>query len=231
MFGTNYIDNGAINYRSAEEVNSAMGRVYGHMSLAVVVSMLVSYFVGTSPELLAFFFTGVLKWVVIFAPLVAIFGVSYVLGTNPSKEVAQLCLHGFAALMGLSFSMIFAVFTMGSIVSAFMGAAILFAVMSGYGYFTKRSLDSMGKFMFVGLIAIIIASIVNIFIGSTVMQMVISALAIIIFLGLTAYDTQQIREMVSVDTSDAAEVSGALTLYMDFINLFLNLLQLFGDRK
>jgi FtsH-binding integral membrane protein len=230
MFGTNYTS-GVTDYRSAEEVNSAMGRVYGHMSLAVVVSMLVSYFVGTTPELLQFFFTGVLKWIVIFAPLAAIFGVSYVLGNNPSKEVAQLCLHGFAALMGLSFSMIFAVFTMGSIVSAFMGAAILFAVMSGYGYFTKRSLDSMGKFMFVGLIAIIIASIVNIFIGSTVMQMVISALAIIIFLGLTAYDTQQIREMVSVDTSPAVEVSGALTLYMDFINLFLNLLQLFGGRK
>jgi len=230
MFGTNYTS-GVTDYRSAEEVNAAMGRVYGHMSLAVVVSMLVSYFVGTTPELLQFFFTGVLKWIVIFAPLAAIFGVSYVLGNNPSKEVAQLCLHGFAALMGLSFSMIFAVFTMGSIVSAFMGAAILFAVMSGYGYFTKRSLDSMGKFMFVGLIAIIIASIVNIFIGSTVMQMVISALAIIIFLGLTAYDTQQIREMVSVDTSPAVEVSGALTLYMDFINLFLNLLQLFGGRK
>ena len=231
MFGSNYVSDGTLNYRSAEQVNAAMGRVYGHMSLAVVVSMLVSYFVGTTPELLQFFFTGVLKWIVIFAPLAAIFGVSYVLGTNPTKQVAQLCLHGFAALMGLSFAMIFAVFTMGSIVSAFMGAAILFAVMSGYGYFTKRSLDSMGRFMFVGLIAIVIASIVNIFIGSTVMQMVISALAIIIFLGLTAYDTQQIREMVSVDTSPAVEVSGALTLYMDFINLFLNLLQLFGGRK
>jgi FtsH-binding integral membrane protein len=193
--------------------------------------MLVSYFVGTSPELLQFFFTGVLKWIVIFAPLVAIFGISYVLGNNPSKGVAQLCLHGFAALMGLSFATIFAVFTMGSIVSAFMGAAILFAVMSGYGYFTKQNLDSMGKFMFVGLIAIVIASIVNIFIGSTVMQMVISALAIIIFLGLTAYDTQKIREELSVETSDSAEVRGALTLYMDFINLFINLLQLFGDRK
>ena len=231
MFGSNYVSDGTLNYRSAEEVNSAMGRVYGHMSLAVLVSMLVSYWVGTTPELLQFFFTGVLKWIVIFAPLAAIFGVSYVLGNNPSKGVAQLCLHGFAALMGLSFATIFAVFTMGSIVSAFMGAAILFAVMSGYGYFTKRSLDSVGKFMFVGLIAIIIASIVNIFIGSTVMQMVISALAIIIFLGLTAYDTQQIREMVSVDTSPAVEVSGALTLYMDFINLFINLLQLFGGRK
>ena len=230
MFGTNYTG-GVSDYRTAEEVNSAMGRVYGHMSLAVVVSMLVSYFVGTTPELLAFFFTGVLKWIVIFAPLAAVFAVSYVLSTNPSKSTAQLLLHGFAALMGLSFSMIFAVFTMGSIVSAFMGAAILFAVMSGYGYFTKQNLDSMGKFMFVGLIAIIIASIVNIFIGSTVMQMVISALAIIIFLGLTAYDTQRIREMVSVNTSPAVEVSGALSLYMDFINLFLNLLQLFGGRK
>ena len=231
MFGTNYTDGGVIAYRTAEELNSAMGRVYGHMSLAVLVSMMVSYFVGSSPELLQFFFTGVLKWIVIFAPLAAIFGVSYVLGNNPSKGVAQLCLHGFAALMGLSFATIFAVFTMGSIVSAFMGAAILFGVMSGYGYFTKRSLDSLGQFMFVGLIAIVIASIVNIFIGSTVMQMVISALAIIIFLGLTAYDTQKIREELSVETSDVAEVRGALTLYMDFINLFLNLLQLFGDRK
>ena len=228
MFETTY-NSGT--YRSASEVNSAMGRVYGHMSLAVIVSMFVSYFVGSSPELLAFFFTGWMKWIVIFSPLAAIFGVGYVLANNPNKGVAQLCLHGFAALMGLSFAIIFAVFTMGSIVSAFMGASILFGVMSGYGYFTKQSLDSVGKFMFVGLIAIVIASIVNIFIGSTVMQMVISALAIIIFLGLTAYDTQKIREELSVETNDSAEVRGALTLYMDFINLFLNLLQLFGDRK
>ena len=220
-----------MSYRSASEVNSAMGRVYGHMSLAVVVSMIVSYYVGSSPELLAFFFTGWMKWIVIFSPLVAIFGVSYVLGNNPSKEVAQLCLHGFAALMGLSFATIFAIFTMGSIVSAFMAAAVLFGVMSGYGYFTKRSLDSLGKFMFVGLIAIIIASIVNIFIGSTVMQMVISAIAIIVFLGLTAYDTQQIREEVSLENDGIAEIRGALTLYMDFINIFLNLLQLFGGRN
>ena len=217
-------------YRNATEINSAMGRVYGNMSIAVIISMLVSYYVGTTPELLQFFFTGVLKWIVIFAPLVAIFAISFAM-QKVDKQGAQLMLFGFSALMGLSFAMIFAVFTMGSIVSAFMGAAILFAVMSGYGYFTKRSLDSLGKFMFVGLIAIVIASIVNIFIGSTVMQMVISALAIIIFLGLTAYDTQKIREEVSYETNGVAEVRGALTLYMDFINLFINLLHLFGDRK
>lgn len=217
-------------YRSAEAVNSAMGRVYAQMSLAVLTSMLVSYFVGTSPELLAFFFTGITKWIVIFAPLAAIFAVSYFI-QRVDKQGAQLLLHGFAALMGLSFATIFAVYQMGSIVSSFMGAAVLFAVMSGYGYFTKKDLSSMGQLMFVGLIAIVIASIINIFIGSTVMQMVISAIAIIIFLGLTAYDTQQIREMISMENDGRLEVMGALTLYMDFINLFLNLLQLFGGRK
>ena len=187
-----------LTYRTAEGVNSAMANVYGHMSVAVLVSMFVSYFVGTTPALLEFFFTGLLKWLVIFAPLVAIF----------------------------------AIYQLGSIFTAFMGAFVLFGTMSAYGYFTKNNLDSIGKFMFVGLIAIIIASIINIFIGSTVMQMVISALAIIIFLGLTAYDTQKIREMVMYDTDTGiAEVSGALTLYLDFINIFLSLLQLFGDKK
>jgi hypothetical protein len=227
MFETTYQGS----YRSASEINTAMGRVYAHMGVAVVVSMLVSYFVGSSAELLAVFFTGITKWIVIFAPLVAIFAVSMVLANNPSKPLALACLHGFAALMGLSFATIFAVFTMASIVSAFMGAAILFAVMSFYGYFTKRSLTEIGEFLIIGLIAIIIASIVNIFIGSTVMQMVISALAIIIFLGLTAYDTQRIREELSEDTDTAAEIRGALSLYMNFINIFLNLLQLFGDKK
>jgi FtsH-binding integral membrane protein len=231
MFGSNYIDNNAILYRTVGELNTAMARVYGHMSVAVIISMIVSYFVGTTPELLELFFTGITKWLVIFAPLLAILAISAVLANDPSKLVAQLCLYGFAGLMGLSFSVIFAVFTFGSIVSAFMGAAILFAVMSGYGYFTKKNLNGLGQFMMIGLIAIIIASIVNIFIGSTVMQMVISGLAIIIFLGLTAYDSQKIREELSVEVGPVVEIRGALTLYMDFINMFLNLLQIFGDRK
>jgi FtsH-binding integral membrane protein len=218
-------------YRSATQINSAMGRVYGHMALAVITSMLVSFFVGTNATLMAFFFTGAMKWLVIFAPLVAILGVTFAI-ENMSKIALQFFLHGFAALMGLSFATIFVVYNMGSIVSAFMGAAVLFAVMSGYGYFTKRNLDSVGKFMFVGLIAIVIASIINIFIGSTVFQMVISAIGIIVFLGLTAYDTQTIREMVSVGSDTGKEeVAGALTLYLDFINLFLMLLQLFGGKK
>jgi len=228
MFGTSYT--GTSVYRSAQQINSAMGRVYGHMALAVITSMIVSFLVGTNAALMSFFFTGAMKWVVIFAPLVAILAVIFSM-EKMSKSDLQIFLHGFAAIMGLSFATIFVVYNMGSIVSAFMSAAILFGVMSGYGYFTKRNLDSVGQFMFIGLIAIIIASIVNIFIGSSVMQMVISALAIIIFLGLTAYDTQKIREMVSLDNDGKAEIAGALTLYLDFINLFLHLLQLFGGRK
>jgi len=217
-------------YREAAEINSAMGRVYGHMSLAVITSMIISWVVGSSPELLQFFFTGILKWIVVFAPLVAIFAIGFLMD-KVGKQGAQMMLHGFAALMGLSFATIFAVYTMGSIVNAFMGAAVLFGVLSGYGYFTKRSLDSIGKWMFVGLITIIIASIINVFIGSSVGQMVISALATVIFLGLTAYDTQKIREELSFDTNGVAEVKGALTLYLDFINIFINLLQLFGGKK
>jgi len=112
-----------------------------------------------------------------------------------------------------------------------MGTVVLFGVMSAYGYFTKNSLDSIGKYLIVGLIAIIIASIINIFIGSSLFAMVISALAIIIFLALTAYDTQKIRDMLIYDSTDAVEVQGALTLYLDFINIFLNLLQLFGEKR
>ena len=222
----------AIAYRTAEAINSAMARVYGHMAGAVITSMVISWLVGSNPALYAFFFTGILKWIVIFAPLVAVFGIAVALNADPPKHIAVAMLHGFAALMGLSFATIFVVYNMGSIVSAFMSAAILFAVMSGYGYFTKQSLDSIGKYLLVGLIAIIIASIINIFIGSSVMQMIISAIAIVVFLGLTAYDTQKIREMLfDGSATDGLEVQGALTLYLDFINLFLSLLQLFGGRK
>jgi uncharacterized protein len=218
-------------WRSAAEVNQAMTRVYGHMSLAVLTSMIVSFLVSSSPGLMAFFFTGAMKWIVMFAPLIGIIALSFGLDKLTAGQ-AKIALHGFAALMGLSFATIFIVFTLGSIVSAFMSAAVLFAVMTLYGYFTKRNLESVGQFMFIGLIAIIIASIINIFVGSTLAQMVISALAIVIFLGLTAWDTQRIREMVSYGDSDGrGEVAGALSLYLNFINIFLNLLQLFGNRS
>ena len=132
MFGHNYSADGVISYRTAGEVNQAMGRVYGYMGLATLVSMLVSFFVGTNPELVKFFFTGVMHYVVIFAPLVAVFGITIALNSNPPKEIAIMLLAGFAAIMGLSFAVIFAVYTMSRIFSAFMGAAVLFGTMSFY---------------------------------------------------------------------------------------------------
>jgi FtsH-binding integral membrane protein len=217
-------------YASISDINSRMISVYNNMFLAVVTSMLVSLAVASSPGLMAFLFTGVMKWIVIFAPLVAILGMTFVV-KQATQGQARAFLHGFAALMGLSMSTIFVVFTTASIVSAFMGAAILFGTMSMYGYFTKKSLESWGSFLFVGLIAVIITSIVNIFIGSTVLSMVVSAVAIIVFLGLTAYDTQRIRVELSVYEPDSkAEVMGALSLYLNFINIFMSLLQLFGNR-
>jgi len=217
--------------KTASDINTAMAGVYKHMALAVIVSMLVSFSVSTVPALMTFLFTGWVKWIVMFLPIVAVLGISLALNSNPPKELAQLMLLGFAAIMGLSFATIFAVYKIGSIFMAFMSAGVLFGTMSFYGYFTKKNLDSIGKFMFVGLIAIVIASIINIFIGSSVFTMVISALAIIIFLGLTAYDTQKIREMIMYGEENNVEVIGALTLYLDFINIFLSLLQLFGDKK
>ncbi len=217
-------------YRSASQINSAMGRVFGHMGLAVVTSMVVSMLVAGSPGLMALLFGTALKWVVIFAPLVAILALSFGL-EKLTKTQATVALHGFAALMGVSFATIFVIYNLGSIVSAFMGAAVLFGIMAFYGYFTKRDLSGVGQFLFIGLIAIVVASIINIFIGSSVAQMVISALAIVIFTGLTAYDTQNIRQMVSVDNPGNLEIAGALSLYLNFINIFLSLLQLFGQKN
>jgi FtsH-binding integral membrane protein len=218
-------------YASVSDINDRMISVYNNMFLAVVNSMIVSLLVSSSPALMALLFGTALKWVVIFAPLVVILGMNFVM-KQATQGQARAFLHVFAALMGLSMSTIFITFTTASIVSAFMGAAILFATMSMYGYFTKKSLDSWGSFLLVGLIAVVITSVVNIFIGSTVLSMVVSAVAIIVFLGLTAYDTQRIRIELSVYEPDSkAEILGALSLYLNFINIFMSLLQLFGGRN
>lgn len=228
MFETSVLSS---SYRSVEQINSAMLRVYNHMAMAVATSAIVAGLVASSPAAMAFFFTGVMQWIVLFAPVLAVMGISIALNAEPPTVVAVALLHGFAALMGLSLGAIVHVYTTASLVSAFVSSAILFGTMSLYGYFTKKSLDSLGKYLFVGLIAIVIASIVNIFIGSSIATMVISAIAIVIFLGLTAYDTQKIREMVSLeDSTGAQEITGALSLYLDFINIFVSLLQLFGSK-
>lgn len=218
-------------YASVSDINNRMISVYNNMFLAVVNSLIVSLLVASSPGLMAFLFTGIMKWVVIFAPLVMILAMTWIMEKATYGE-ARGMLHIFAALMGVSLSAIFVIYTTASIVSAFMGAAVLFGTMSLWGYFTKKSLEGWGSFLLVGLIAVIIASIVNVFLGSSTLAMVVSSIAIIVFLGLTAYDTQRIREAVSILEPDSkAEILGALSLYMNFINIFTSLLQLFGGRN
>ncbi len=217
-------------YRGASAINEAMGRVYFYMMTAVLNSFAVSYLVSSNKALMAFLFGPIVSWIVILAPVALAFIIPSLI-ERASKTTALAWMHVFAAVMGLSMSAVFAVYTGLSIFSAFIGAAVLFGVMSAYGYFTKTDLDSVGKYAFIALIAIIIVSVINLFIGSSVLQMVISAIAILVFLALTAYDTQTIREMVSVDDNGNAEVLGAVTLYLDFINIFVNLLQLFGVKE
>lgn len=219
-----------ITYRTAEQLNTAMAGVYKHMTIAVLTSMLVSWWVASNAAIMAVLFGTALKWVVIFAPLVAVFAIGFAMH-RVSKSVALFLLHGFAALMGLSMASIFAAYTSMSITTAFMGAAVLFGVMSFWGYFTRQDLSGWGKWLLIAVIAIVIASIINIFIGSSLMSMLVSAIAVIVFTALTAYDTQRIREELSTEGNNNAEVGGALSLYLNFINIFISLLQLTGNKE
>lgn len=222
---------GEISYRTASQVNDAMLRVYNYMALAVAVSSIVSLGVASSPLLLSIFFGPITKWITIFAPLVLCFIIPPLISGSTSKNSALALLFVFASAMGLSTSVLLAMYTGLSVVTAFMGAFILFATMSFYGYFTKQSLDSWGKYLIIGLFAIILTGIINIFLGNSMLQIIISSVAIILFMGLTAYDTQRIREDISVTEVDhRPEVLGALSLYCNFINIFVNLLQLFGNK-
>ena len=179
-------------------------------------------------------YNSALRWVVMLAPLGVVFYMSF--GINKmSASKAQTTFWVFAGLMGLSLSSILLVYTGMSVTRVFFICSATFGAMSIYGYTTKRDLTKLGSFLMMGLIGIIIASIVNIFMQSSMMYFVISILGVLIFVGLTAYDTQKIKNMYAV--SDTGEVMGkkavmgALTLYLDFINLFIMLLRLFGQRR
>jgi FtsH-binding integral membrane protein len=179
-------------------------------------------------------FTSPLKWVVALAPLGFVFFLSARIN-RMSTGSAQIAFWAFGALMGLSLATIFLVYTHDSIARVFFITAAAFGGLSLYGYTTKRDLSALGTFLVMGLIGLIIASVVNIFLGSTMMQFIISTVGVLVFSGLTAYDTQRIKEMYSaVDDSDMMgrkAIMGALSLYLDFINLFMMLLNLFGNRE
>ncbi|HET6468765.1 MAG TPA: Bax inhibitor-1/YccA family protein [Geminicoccaceae bacterium] len=208
--------------------------VYNYMGLGLAITGLVAFVVASSPALYMPIFGTPLKWVVMLAPLGFVFFLSARIGSM-SASTAQLTFWAFAALMGLSLASVFLVFTGESIARVFFITAGTFGAMSLYGYTTGRDLSRFGSFLFMGLIGIIIASIVNIFIGSSAIQFAVSVIGVLVFTGLTAYDTQQIKETYyELDAADVAtkkSIMGALRLYLDFINLFLMLLHLFGNRE
>jgi FtsH-binding integral membrane protein len=175
-----------------------------------------------------------LMWVIVLAPLGMVFFLSFRI-QKMSVSAAQTTFWVFATLMGVSLATLFAVYTAESITRVFFITAATFGAMSLYGYTTKRDLTAMGSFLFMGLIGIIIAMVVNIFLQSSAIQFAVSVLGVLIFVGLTAYDTQKIKEMYYVGDDGTVAgrkaIMGALSLYLDFINLFLMLLRLFGNRN
>jgi FtsH-binding integral membrane protein len=207
--------------------------VYNNMTLALAISGLVSLGVSMSPALMAGIWGTPLKWVVVFLPLVMSLGFAF-LFEKMTAQVAQIALYVFAAAMGLSLSSIFAIYKLGSIGQVFFISAATFGAASLYGYTTKADLTKMGSFLMMGVIGLVIAGVVNLFLQSSVFAFVISCLAVLIFTGLTAYDTQEIKshyDYTEGEEREKAGIFGALQLYMDFINIFVNLLQLIGDKK
>ena len=221
-----------------EGLRAYMLRIYNYMGIGLAVTGFVAYFfnewVMSSEAVFTAVYGSPLMWVIALSPLAFILVLSF--GINRmSAAAAQVTFWAFSVAMGLSLSSIFAVYTGTSIARVFFITAAMFGAMSLYGYTTRRDLTGMGSFLFMGLIGLIIASVVNMFMASSALAFGISVVGVLVFVGLTAYDTQKIKEMYY--EADGAEIMGkkaimgALRLYLDFINLMLMLLRLFGERR
>jgi uncharacterized protein len=219
--------------RVDEGLRSYLLQVYNYMGLGLAITGVVAYFMAASGLYLAIAQTPFI-WLVMLAPLGFVFFLSAKIQTM-SVSTAQITFWAFAAVMGLSLASIFLVFTGASIARVFFITAAMFGAMSLYGYTTKRDLSGWGSFLFMGLIGIIIAMLVNLFLASAALHFAVSVIGVLVFTGLTAYDTQRIKEMYyELDASDVATrkaIMGALSLYLDFINMFVMLLHLFGTTR
>ena len=230
-----------------EGLRAYMLKVYNYMTTGLLLTGLVAYFFGKASivtgemgqivgvtSIGALLFSSPLKWVVMLAPLGFVFYLSAKIN-KMSVSSAQITFWIFSAIMGLSLASIFIVYTQASIARVFFISSGTFAAMSLYGYTTKKDLTKLGGFLFMGLIGIIIASLVNLFFQSSALHFAISVIGVLVFVGLTAYDTQSIKNMYYAGDSESVggkkALMGALRLYLDFINLFIMLLLLFGQRR
>jgi FtsH-binding integral membrane protein len=217
---------------AAESLNSAVAGVLGRMAVGVFAT-LVAAAVISSLGLVPVLFGGILGYVIIFAPLAMSLFLAWK-GQDMSESTIKAWYFAFAAVMGVSLSLIISLFTTASIVNALIGTTVSFGALAFYGYFTKRDLSGFGPFLFAGVIGLIVAGIANIWIESSALQMTLNVLTILIFLGLTAYDMNRIRDMfwsASEDEIARMQWFAALSLYINFINIFVSLLQLFGNRE
>lgn len=226
-----YFNEGAV----AKQTNAVMKRVYVRMFIGLLVSAFCALGVASSPALLSFF---VMNRIVFWGMFIAMFIMAWVLPSRMQKMSTGAvlgCFVLFSAMMGTTLAPIFLVYRLGTIVYTFFITAGTFGAMSVYGYFTKSDLTKMGSFLFMALIGLIIASVVNIFVASSALDWIISIVGVLIFVGLTAWDTQQIKQISRANLdpalADKLATIGALNLYLDFINLFIYLLRIFGGSR
>ena len=232
--------NDPISRSSARNVSMDVGlrtymmNVYNYMAMGLGFTGLIAYLISGQPEIMQAIFSGPQAYVVMFAPIILVMIIGAKLQTFSFAKV-QALFWVFSGLMGLSLSSVFMLYELGSIAKIFFITASMFGAMSIYGYTTQKDLTSMGSFLHMGVIGLIIASVVNIFMQSGPMQYVISMISVLVFTGLTAYDTQTIKSYYNPSESKEnlgkIAVYGAIQLYIDFINIFLALLQLFGNRR
>lgn len=229
--------NGSIVERANTGIQAYMAQVYGWMTCGLLLTAVVAWYAANTPAVLNFIFSSQITF---FGLIIVQLGLVFVISgmvNRLSGAMATSLFMLYSALTGLTISSIFIVYTSSSIASTFLIAAGMFGAMSFYGYTTKRDLSGMGSMLFMGLIGIVLASIVNIWLQSTALMWAVTYIGVLVFVGLTAYDTQKLKNMgAQLDANDKDNfrkysIVGALTLYLDFINLFLMLLRIFGNRR
>lgn len=220
------------NLTAVETLNTTVAGVLGRMGIGVFGTLVTAALVQ-SLGLVPVLFTGILGYVIIFAPLVMSLFLAWK-GADMSESNIKAWYFAFAAAMGVSLSLLLQVYTGASVAMALVGTTVSFGALAGWGYFTKKDISGWGPFLFAGVIGLIIASIVNIFVASSALQMTLNVLCILIFLGLTAYDMNRIRDMFwNTNESEVGRMQwfAALSLYINFINIFISMLQLFGNKN
>jgi FtsH-binding integral membrane protein len=217
---------------AASSLNTAVAGVLTRMAAGVFATMLIAAAISAL-GLVPVLFSSILGWILLFAPLAMSIYIGFRADRMAEGEI-KAWYFGFAAVMGVSISLLISVFTTASIVNALLGTTVSFAALAAWGYFTRRDISGWGPFLFAGVIGLIVASIANIVIASSALQMTVNALCILIFLGMTAYDMNRIRDLfwsASADEIGRMQWLGALGLYINFINIFVSMLQLFGNRE